>query len=103
MYRNRLRSRGPWPSSTNHASALMTMIVIVMKGTVPDVFGLRTPVCFFGRSGGAGGSQALDDAAQVAVANRLPMFAERDDGPIDLFDLDRSDAKPDRIAATLHR
>ena len=69
--------------------------------SVPDMFGLRTPVCFF--SGRAGGSQTLDDTAQVAVANRLPMFAERDDGSIDLFDLDRSDAKPDRIAAALHR
>ena len=46
-----------------------------------DVRGAR------GRGGRRRRADAFDDAAQVAVADRLAVLAERDDGAVDLADL----------------
>ena len=43
--------------------------------SVPDVLGLWTAVRFLG-GWCAGGSHTLDDSAEIAVADRLPMLAE---------------------------
>ena len=52
---------------------------------------------------GAAPAQALDDAAQIAVADDLAVLTERNDGAVDLVDFARGDVQAERVAAPLNR
>src|SRR4051812_12803365 len=48
-------------------------------------------------------SHAFDNAAEIAVADDLAMFAEGDDGAVDGLDFLGRDLQAERVAAALHR
>src|SRR5439155_9830340 len=50
-----------------------------------------------------GGADVIDDTAQVAVADRLAVLAERNDGAVYLIDFRVREGEAERLAARLHR
>src|SRR5712691_3202735 len=53
-----------------------------------------------GRRGG--GADVIDDTAQVAVADRLAVLAERNDGAVHQIDFRGRERETERLAARLH-
>src|SRR4029079_19837930 len=54
------------------------------------------------RGGRSRRADAIDDAAEIAVADRLAVLAERDHRAIDLADLGAAEREAERLAARLH-